>query len=63
MGDILLGAVVVAMVIFVIVVIITTLGDDQLSYEIIEIEGMPCVYVSSYSALTCDWSKYDRGAK
>lgn len=31
----------------------------SVSYEIIEVEGMPCMVVSAYRAITCDWSHWD----
>lgn len=31
----------------------------NVSYEIITVEGMPCMVVSAYHAITCDWSHWD----
>ncbi len=40
--------------------------DTGFTYHIVEIEGMPCIWVAetfvseyAYAGLTCDWSKYN----
>lgn len=38
-----------------------TVYGQPYKYEIVEIEGMTCIFVIGYNraAITCDWSEYD----
>lgn len=41
---------------------VITTSSISTSYEVIYIEGMPCIVVSEYTTLngiTCDWTKWD----